>query len=313
MADRPMQEILREALALSATRVIDLFKEWDEDGDGVVTKKEFRRAVPMLGLDPVPSKADIDALFDQWDPDGSGNIDFKELNKILRKSAEGLDPSLQAGAAGKIEMDSKAKTALRKGPNLQRGSSLAKVDIDEASDKSIAEQLRTILSKNAVRVIDLFREWDEDGDGVVSKKEFRKAMPLLGLEVPKKEIDALFESWDPDGSGRLELKEIEKQLRRGADVQLDPKLQAGRVGFGLGLGLGLAIPKPKPKPKPKPNPNPNPNPKPNQAGSMGKIETKSKNKSSREGDKAPKGHGARIGAAGKQGAAGDQSRKTGGA
>ena len=92
--------------------------------------------------------------------------------------------------------------------------------------------------------------------------------------MPKKEIDALFESWDPDGSGRLELKEIEKQLRRGADVQLDPKLQAG---------------------------------------SMGKIETKSKNKSSREGDKAPKGHGARIGAVGKQGAAGDQSRKTGGA
>ena len=86
-----------------------------------------------------------------------------------------------------------------------------------------------MLTTNAVRVIDLFREWDEDGDGVVSKKEFRKAMPLLGLEVPKKEIDALFESWDPDGSGRLELKEMEKQLRRGADVQLDPKLQAGRV------------------------------------------------------------------------------------
>ena len=150
MTDRPMQETLKEALALSATRVIDLFKEWDEDGDGVVTATEFRRAVPMLGLDPVPSKADIDALFDQWDPDGSGNIDFKELNKILRKSAEGLDPSLQAGAAGKIEMESKAKTALRKGPNLQRGSSLAKVDIDEASDKSVAEQLRTILTKNAV-------------------------------------------------------------------------------------------------------------------------------------------------------------------
>jgi Ca2+-binding EF-hand superfamily protein len=211
MADRPVQEILKEALALSATRVIDLFKEWDEDGDGTVSKKEFRKAVPMLGLDPVPSKADIDALFDQWDPDGSGNIDYKELNKILRKSAEGLDTSLQAGGAGKIEMDSKAKTALRKGPNLQRGSSLAKVDIDEGSDKSIAEQLRTILSKNAVRresskysqskysysamrrqpvsmavrhvggrtyqvrVIDLFREWDEDGDGTVSKKEFRKA------------------------------------------------------------------------------------------------------------------------------------------
>ena len=40
-----------------------------------------------------------------------------------------------------------------------------------------------MLTTNAVRVIDLFREWDEDGDGIVSKKEFRRAMPLLGLQV----------------------------------------------------------------------------------------------------------------------------------
>ena len=33
-------------------------------------------------------------------------------------------------------------------------------------------------------MIDLFREWDEDGDGTVSKKEFRKAVIHLGLEVP---------------------------------------------------------------------------------------------------------------------------------
>jgi len=68
-------------------------------------------------------------------------------------------------------------------------------------------------------------------------------MPLLGLEVPKKEIDALFDSWDPDGSGKLELKEIGKQLRRGADVQLDSKLQAGSVG---------TVPNPYPYPYPYP-------------------------------------------------------------
>ena len=38
-----------------------------------------------------------------------------------------------------------------------------------------------------VRVIDLFREWDEDGDGTVSKKEFRKALPMLGIQVAKQE------------------------------------------------------------------------------------------------------------------------------
>ena len=47
-----------------------------------------------------------------------------------------------------------------------------------------------------VRVIDLFREWDEDGDGEVDKFEFRKAMPMLGLHATKDHIDALFDSFD---------------------------------------------------------------------------------------------------------------------
>ena len=33
------------------------------------------------------------------------------------------------------------------------------------------EQLRQILVDNAVRVIDLFRDWDDNGDGKVSKKD----------------------------------------------------------------------------------------------------------------------------------------------
>ena len=74
-----------------------------------------------------------------------------------------------------------------------------------------------MLTTNAVRVIDLFRDWDEDGDGVVSKREFRRAMPMLGLQVPAHEVDALFDSWDPDGSGELELNELNKVQWRGGD------------------------------------------------------------------------------------------------
>ena len=55
-------------------------------------------------------------------------------------------------------------------------------------------------------MIDLFKEWDEDSDGTVSKAEFRKAMPILGLAVPRREVDELFDSWDLDGSGALDLK-----------------------------------------------------------------------------------------------------------
>ena len=92
------------------------------------------------------------------------------------------------------------------------------------------EQLRDVLSEQGVRVIDLFRQWDEDESGTVSKKEFRRAMPLLGLDVAKKEIDRLFDSWDPDRSGEISLQELNKQLRRGGEIKLDKKMLAGGAG-----------------------------------------------------------------------------------
>ena len=52
-----------------------------------------------------------------------------------------------------------------------------------------------------VRVIDLFREWDEDGDGEVTKEEFRKALPRLGLYATQEDMDELFDSFDADGGG----------------------------------------------------------------------------------------------------------------
>ena len=128
------------------------------------------------------------------------------------------------------ESTTSSRHALRK-EKSKRASALGNIDLEESdTGRPVQEQLRDILSKNAVRIIDLFREWDEDGDGSVSKKEFRKAMPMLGLEVPKHEVDALFDSWDPDGSGVLELAELNKVLRRGGVVQLDKKLQAGAAG-----------------------------------------------------------------------------------
>ena len=65
-----------------------------------------------------------------------------------------------------------------------------------------------------MRVLDLFREWDANGDGQISKKEFQKAMPLLGMDLPVKAINDLFDQYDPDKSGVMEFAELQKMLRR---------------------------------------------------------------------------------------------------
>jgi len=222
---KPVSQQLRDELAKNMVRVIDLFREWDDDASGAVSKKEFRKAMQELGCEI--ERKHVDALFDQWDPDKSGTLQIAELNKQLRQTVE-LDPSLKAGGAGEIEMGIDQKAALRKQKvDKAAASALQGIDLDEDSPLSVAEQLREALAKSAMRVVDLFREWDDDHSGTVSKKEFRKAMPMLGLSVPTADIDALFEAWDPDKSGAIEIKELNKLLRRPVALARSPPKKKG--------------------------------------------------------------------------------------
>lgn len=75
-------------------------------------------------------------------------------------------------------------------------------DGDDAPD--FQTQLKKALSSNMKRVLDLFRDWDDDASGTVDKKEFRRAVTALGLEAPRIEIDRLFDSFDKDGGGEID-------------------------------------------------------------------------------------------------------------
>ena len=116
-----------------------MFREWDTDNNGRVTRAEFHKAMPLLGLEV--SEKDIDELFDTWDPDKSGVLELNELNKQLRRGADvKLASELQDGAV-EIEMERGQGHQLRKGPNEKTTSSLLRgMDIDESSDRSVAEQ-----------------------------------------------------------------------------------------------------------------------------------------------------------------------------
>ena len=100
---------LARAVKKNAIRVMDLFKDWDEDKNGIISKKEFRAA--LRGLDIEGSKEDHDALFDKWDVDGSGALDFEELNKALRKGMRNLRDDPKADADAPLMVLGRAKAA----------------------------------------------------------------------------------------------------------------------------------------------------------------------------------------------------------
>ena len=214
-SDVPVIEQLRTALSKNMLKVLDIFKDWDDDENGMVSKTEFRKALPMLGLKVERSIAE--ELFDSFDNDKSGEIDYKELNQHLRSGADvELDAALQDGAAGEIEVGAKNAIDLRRQLSEQQkleASALQGVALVAGDAGSVAEQLLKALDKNFMRIIDLFREWDDDDSGTVSKVEFRRALPCLGLRVERADADALFDSFDVDKSGTIDYKELHKAIK----------------------------------------------------------------------------------------------------
>jgi len=194
---------LRDALARARTRVMDLLREWDEDKSGEIDKKEFRLAIQALGFGVLADRHDIDMIFDLFDLDGSGAISYKEMNKMLRQRAD----QMIGGAEGKKAAAAEASAQLKRG-NKAAAPALS-IKIDRNSSKSVQEQLREALGANSANVMQLFREWDESGDGLLSKREFQHAMFAMGFDnVSNKEWRALFDSFDRDRSGTIEYDEL---------------------------------------------------------------------------------------------------------
>ena len=199
---------LMDALGRSRKRVLDMLTEWDTSGDRQISRKEFRRAVRALGFD-YATDHDIDAVFAVLDEDDSGAIDFRELNGQLRPSTV-----------------SRNKHALRR--NASRKTKIGAVVLQATDERSVAEQLKAILMENRARVIDLFREWDEDGNGTVDRTEFRQAVRALGFDAPRADIDALFAEFDRDGNGTVEFADMNRTLRKAQQPQARKQV-AGRT------------------------------------------------------------------------------------
>ena len=86
---KPSLTQLRDTLSQQANRVIELFKKWDLDEDGMISLKEFKKALPELGFGSI-SPESAEELFHSMDRDGSGEISFNELHGMLRVTTDPL-------------------------------------------------------------------------------------------------------------------------------------------------------------------------------------------------------------------------------
>ena len=268
----PLHEQMRIKLSQQGKHPRDMFKGWDESGDGSLDKEELGELMSALGGMDL-SAPELDKLFASFDVDASGTITFKELTTKLRKEvpieqlmnalaepeANGTLAKLfkskwDANGDGLLDIDEFREVLKELGVNLPDGDTTLRdlfgmLDEDGSGSISIRElqnslrwvrscekcmelrneafsfdgtlsiqaQVRRALAVNSVRVMDLFREFDENGDGVLSQQEFTRAMPLLGIHAPKKEVEELYHSIDTDRDGYITFRELNRVLRKEND------------------------------------------------------------------------------------------------
>ena len=174
-ANMPVSARLREALAAKSVQVIHLFKSWDADGDGLVSKGEFARALTLLGVDDATAD-DMDELFDVLDDDGSGEISYQEL---------------RSGRRGAV---TKSRNAMA---SVSGGGGGAPSDLDiSLQGPAVSRQLKELVFTRQVTEIEAYEKEKE------VKSFVAPGQPLMtaDVEAATRDARAAFE----DAAGRAE-------------------------------------------------------------------------------------------------------------
>lgn len=211
----PIPNQIRDALREQYYRVIDLFKQFDESNTGTVTLREFIRGMTKIGLD-APMEA-FAALYKSFDPHEVGVIRYEDFNNLIARSSEShpVLPPLDVKAMNQIGLRT-AKVS-QEDANLLQG-----FEIDPESLDSIPHQIRLALYKNKLRVIDLFRQIDDDASGLIDLAEFKKAMKEFGWEPHDDALNYVFSTFDCDSSGNITYLELDRLCR--ASTETYPRL-----------------------------------------------------------------------------------------
>lgn len=213
MADEVYTEHTKDMLGAD---LIQLLTERSASSGGAIDRPMFRMAMYDIGIDKGMDDDDIHALFDTLNRNGGGQVQVEELANVLNWIA---NPDVDVTASGGGSMAS----AHAKAP--PKGVINALTDLMAGNGRANPVQaLRDSLSSQAARFIDLFKRWDTNHNGIISKKEFARGASELGLShcLPS-EIEMLFDIFDHDHSGHISFKELHRMLRNAGKGAGGPK------------------------------------------------------------------------------------------
>uniref|UniRef100_A0A2P2NY23 Uncharacterized protein MANES_01G116700 n=1 Tax=Rhizophora mucronata TaxID=61149 RepID=A0A2P2NY23_RHIMU len=140
-----------------------IFNKFDKNGDGKISCAELIDNLGELGTQI--SSEDAQCIMQEFDKDGDGHIDFDEFVAFIQHG--GLEGSGDASSCGEKELK------------------------------------------------DAFDLYDIDKNGLISAAELHKVMKMLGMKCSLSDCTKMIRQVDEDGDGSVNFKEFKKMMSNG--------------------------------------------------------------------------------------------------
>ena len=79
---------------------------------------------------------------------------------------------------------------------------------NEARPPKVYDTFRRLLLDNKEKATRIFKQFDANGDGEISRREFIKGLTFLGYQPTQAEAVLLFAALDKDGDGKVSYEEL---------------------------------------------------------------------------------------------------------
>ena len=173
----------------------------------------------------------------------SEDVCLQFYNGVVEAAARALDP----GSKDANDGGSGGEGGEASGPSPAPAESVPEASSPNTKGAARIEGiLARAIKRSAIRLTDLFTEWDVDRNGSISKKELKAALLQSGIKAQPGELDRLFNLWDRDKSGGIDYTELNRALKPSGAPSLQRQLseaaehEAEAVVL-LGRGHALAV------------------------------------------------------------------------
>ena len=177
---------VRELLQANLTRVIDMFRSMDTNGDGVLEKKEMSMGLGNLGF--TLTKGEMTNLWHAFDKDNSGSVEYKELYQILRDSVkDSVDAEeLLDNGEGSKNMTAKERRQREYQLRVQRGKKESNRERKAARKRILMFQQRQDEKKKAEESVKQTALTQRTVSSKISEEASKRARAMARKRIAEK-------------------------------------------------------------------------------------------------------------------------------